>query len=110
MVGHIPYSIGLRGVVAARQDSIEHMDDFIAELQPESSPVQTPAWRQMVERADLSKLPMLAESIRAAGAWVCPTVVLDEVFPEDTEWRRRIALIPPAIIARYHKMYYALAG
>jgi imidazolonepropionase-like amidohydrolase len=105
VVGHVPYSIGLRGVVAARQDSIEHMDDFIAELQPESSPGANASWRQMVERADLSKLPMLAESIRAAGAWVCPTVVLDEVFPEDTEWRRRIALIPPAIIARYHKMF-----
>ena len=62
-------------------------------------------FRTLVEKADFSELPALAESIRSAGVWNCPTLVLNQVIPEDAEWHRRFALVPPDILERYRKMY-----
>ena len=34
VVGHVPRSVGLEGAIAAHQDSIEHLDEFLPSLQP----------------------------------------------------------------------------
>jgi imidazolonepropionase-like amidohydrolase len=105
VVGHVPYSVGLRRAIAARQDSIEHLEGFWEALQPDESTASTASWRTLVEKADFSKLPPLVESIRSAGVWNCPTLVLNQVLPDDAEWQRRVALVPPAIGERYRRMY-----
>ena len=104
VVGHVPDAVGLRGVIAARQDSIEHLDGYWEALQPDSSAAADTSTQTLIEKADLSKLPPIAESVRAANIWNCPTLVLDLILPEDTEWQRRIDLTPPALLERYHKM------
>lgn len=35
VVGHVPKTVGLRGAIAVRQDSIEHLDGFWEALQPD---------------------------------------------------------------------------
>jgi len=105
VVGHVPKTVGLRGAIAVRQDSIEHLDGFWEALQPDPVAAANASTRILLEKADLSKLPALIESVRAAGIWNCPTLDLNQVLPDDPEWQRRTALIPPAIAERYHKMY-----
>ena len=104
IVGHVPDAVGLQGVIAARQDSIEHLDGFWEALQPDPSTAPGPR-KPLMETVDLGKLPALVELLRAAGVWNCPTLDLDRVLPDDDEWRRRTGLIPPAILERYHKAF-----
>ena len=103
VVGHVPDSIGLRGVIDARQDSIEHFDGFLEALQPDPTAVANATTRQLVERADMDKVTSLAESMRAADVWNCPTVVVVENFEDDAEWQREVSLIPPALVERYRR-------
>ena len=105
VVGHVPYAVGLRRVVAARQYSVEHLEGFWEALQPDESAASSASWHTLVENADFKKLPPIVESIRIAGIWNCPTLVLNQVFPDDAEWQRKIAFVPPDILARYRKMY-----
>jgi hypothetical protein len=96
VAGHVPISVGLRGALAARQASIEHLRGYAAELVRTDAPVQpgddlrsrTLAWNF----ADESGFPRLAEATRAAGVWNCPTLVWSQtqLLPVDAyaRWRR----------------------
>jgi imidazolonepropionase-like amidohydrolase len=89
VAGHVPFSVGLRGALAARQASIEHLRGYSAELVQANAPVQvgndlrsrTLAWNH----ADESRFSGLAEATRAAGVWNCPTLVWSQTqfFPSD---------------------------
>jgi imidazolonepropionase-like amidohydrolase len=103
VVGHVPDAVGLRGVIEARQDSIEHLDGFLEALQPDEASTANATTRQLLERADTGKLDALAESLRAAGIWNCPTLVLVKRVPEDAERQRRLGLLPPALVDRYRR-------
>jgi cytosine/adenosine deaminase-related metal-dependent hydrolase len=104
VVGHVPDTVGLRGVIAARQDSIEHLDGFWEALQPDSGPAPA-SMKVLMERVDLLKLPTLAESIRAARVWNCPTLDLDRIHPDDAETQWQMSLVPPALLERYRKAF-----
>jgi imidazolonepropionase-like amidohydrolase len=104
VVGHVPDSVGLLGVIEAQQRSIEHLDGFLEELQPDPASVtNATTMRQLLDGADLRRLPALVDSIRAGNIWNCPTLVLFEDFAEDAEWQRRIELVPPALVERYRR-------
>ncbi len=105
VVGHVPESVGLLGAIAAHQDSIEHLDNFWEALQPDSAAARTAPLSQLLDRAELSKLPAIVASIHEAGVWICPTLDLDRIIPNDAEWERRIAMIPPALLERYRKAF-----
>jgi cytosine/adenosine deaminase-related metal-dependent hydrolase len=104
VVGHVPDAVGLRGVIAVHQDSIEHLDGFWEALQPDSGPASG-SMKLLMERVDLSKLPTLVESLRAARIWNCPTLDLDRIHPDDAEVRWQMSLIPPALLERYRKAF-----
>ena len=76
--GHVPLAVGLMGVLAAHQDSIEHLEGFVNALQADDSPFrangQTGTGR--MDHIDVGKLPALVEGTRAAGVWNCPTIVV----------------------------------
>lgn len=104
VVGHVPYSVGLPGVIEARQGSIEHLDGFLEALQPDPASVtDATTMRQLLDGADLRGLPALVDSIRGGNIWNCPTLVLFEDFSEDSEWQRMVDLVPPALVARYRR-------
>jgi hypothetical protein len=78
VIGHVPFAVGIDGALAARQTSIEHLRGYIEKLVPANAPIQpgidfrsrTLAW----EYVDVSRVPELVRSTRAAGVFQCPTL------------------------------------
>jgi imidazolonepropionase-like amidohydrolase len=103
VVGHVPDAVGLRGVVEARQDSIEHLDGFLEALQPDPALAASATTRQLLERADTSKLAAWVDALRAANVWNCPTLVLVDDVGDDAGWQRKISLVPPGLVERYQR-------
>ena len=103
VVGHVPDAVGLPGVIEARQDSIEHLDGFLEALQPDPASTASATTQQLLERADFGKLTPLVDSIRVAGIWNCPTVVLVKKITDDAVFQRNISLVPPSLVERYRK-------
>jgi cytosine/adenosine deaminase-related metal-dependent hydrolase len=48
VVGHVPDAVGILGVAAARQDSIEHLDSSFDALNPAPGAGSRLSWRQLV--------------------------------------------------------------
>jgi imidazolonepropionase-like amidohydrolase len=82
--GHVPQEVGVSGALAAGQNTIDHLDDYIEAMQPEGSPAlgASGAERQRLLplRADVARIPVLARATREAGVAVVPTQVLWEVL------------------------------
>jgi imidazolonepropionase-like amidohydrolase len=97
VAGHVPISVGLRGALAARQASIEHLRGYSAELVRAGAPVRlgddlrsrTLAWNY----ADESRFASVAEATRAAVVWNCPTLVWSQtqMLPPDAPYARWLA-------------------
>ena len=105
IVGHVPSAVGLRGALAAHQYSVEHLTGYLAALQP-NTVVPIPSSSQaLLQAVDFTKLPELVQETKASGTWNCPTLVVKQSIPEDTQWQHRLALIPPALVERYRKGY-----
>jgi hypothetical protein len=89
--GHIPFQVGLHGVLAAGQRSIEHLYGYPGALQPASSSSVTPhdlgqlrGWLfDMAENAKRERIPELAEKTRDAGTWNCATLIVRTRWCED---------------------------
>lgn len=112
LAGHVPNAVGLAGVLAARQRSIEHLDGWLLALVPDG--VKLPEQGSMVAklraslpRLDPARLPGLIAQTIAAGTWNCPTlVVLDRVAALDdlaalkrrVKWLDKVA---PAVVERW---------
>jgi len=65
-VGHIPEAVGLEGVLAAGQASLEHAEKIV--------------YTFFNHQFDETNIPKAASLIREAGAWVCPTLAVQESF------------------------------
>ena len=108
VVGHVPRSVGLDGAIAARQGSIEHLDEFLPSLQPGSRPAQRKPTADALRDMNPSRLPALARDIAASKIWVCPTVVVTDRPRTDPVWREEACFIPPSILDRYARLYPSL--
>jgi imidazolonepropionase-like amidohydrolase len=85
--GHVPNDVGVRGAIAARQTSIDHLDNYLEALEADNSPLrnadpQTRA-RDLAQHLDERKIPALARATREAGVWNVPTMALWEIFFND---------------------------
>jgi imidazolonepropionase-like amidohydrolase len=106
IVGHVPTAVGLSGAIAARQYSLEHLYGFWQALQPDDSVAQKRSTRELVQQADLKKLPALVQAIRAADVWNCPTMAaVNHTVRTDDVWLQRMSFVPPGIVERYKKAY-----
>jgi hypothetical protein len=87
LCGHVSIAMGLEGVLAAHQRSIEHLDGYLAALVPRGAklpPIDDymPWLRAVLSRLDLSRLPGLIDRTIAAGTWNCPTLIVYDRMPE----------------------------
>ena len=80
--GHVPDEVGLRGVLAVGQRSIDHLDNYIEALVPDAfqpdSPVGLRGVGELMTIVDESLMSDLVEATVDAGTWVVPTMVLWE--------------------------------
>ncbi len=101
VVGHEPIAVGLSGAIAARQHSIEHLQGFKQALQPDDSAGQNKSSNELLEQADLSKLPGLVQAIKTADVWNCPTFsIVSHVLRTDADWLQELRLVPPGLVER----------
>ena len=100
VVGHVPASVGLEEAIAARQDSIEHLDGFMPSLGLDGSLTV-----DRFQHADLHKLPSIVQAIKAANVWICPTVVVYDARRNDPVGLEEASFVPPDVFARYDRMY-----
>jgi imidazolonepropionase-like amidohydrolase len=85
VAGHVPLSVGIRGALAARQASVEHLRGYAAELVRDDAPVhpgsdfsyraRAVAWNYV----DESRFAAVARATAAAGVWNCPTLIVEKV-------------------------------
>lgn len=100
--GHVPISVGLAKVLAARQESIEHLSRYFRALQRDDAPDNASRFRA-AEYVDLAKLPALIEATRLAGVWNCPTLVVHQNYvsaEESVKLRQKPSMkyMPPRIL------------
>jgi len=84
VVGHVPDEVGLRGVLASGQKSIEHLRGYAPALAiyPNKVTFGTEDWAM----ADTSKMHDLAIATHDAGVWNCPTLVVGQKWvPPDVQ-------------------------
>jgi tetratricopeptide (TPR) repeat protein len=72
VAGHIPYAVGLEGVIKAKQSSIEHAEEIIKTYFSRNPPDQT---HFDYDANDEQRIPQIASEIRNSGVWVVPTLV-----------------------------------
>ncbi|MCW5806958.1 MAG: amidohydrolase family protein [Deltaproteobacteria bacterium] len=85
VMGHVPNAVGLGRALAAKQVTIEHLDGYTLEAQPDDAPVRKDptdvkarlaAWKHV----DPARLADAIARTRDAGTWNCATlVVLDRL-------------------------------
>ena len=88
VAGHVPFAVGLEGVLEAGQASVEHLRGYVWHLVPEDAPRQpgadlrtrTLAWAD----GDLSRVAALARMTRDAGVWNVPTLAVRMVMKPET--------------------------
>jgi imidazolonepropionase-like amidohydrolase len=100
VVGHVPASVGLEEAIAARQDSIEHLDSFMPSLALDGT-----LTTERLQHADFKKLPAIVQAIKAADVWICPTVVVYDARRTDAVGLEEASFIPPDVFVRYDRMY-----
>jgi hypothetical protein len=84
VVGHVPDSVGLAGVLAAGQSSIEHFDTFDRLL---TSGQDSTGWSAAMSDQRMSDL---ARDLRSRGVWNTPTLVVFEQRDLTAEESRRL--------------------
>jgi len=83
VVGHVPRSVGLEGAIAARQDSIEHLDEFLPSLQPGGRPAQRKPFADALAKwIRAGYLPLRATLPQQESGFVRPS--LSQTFPAPT--------------------------
>jgi len=110
VAGHTPDAVGLEGVLALEQRSVEHMHGLVDAVQPAGSPARGKRDRASratkLALADHAQLPAIAEGLKARGVWSCPTRVVMDAWAPAAEVRRRLAqpemkLVPAATRATW---------
>ena len=71
VAGHVPGEVGVRGALAARQRSIDHLDQYIPALQ------LTPATTREEEARRIAEIAQLTAK---SGVWTVPTMYLWDLF------------------------------
>lgn len=108
--GHVSQFVGVAGALAAKQSTIDHLDDYIDAMNPPGSPAFAAAGpertRLLALHADEAKIPELVRATREAGVAVVPTQILWEVLrgardPATMTDRPENAYMPRAMVQNW---------
>ena len=85
--GHVPDQVGLLRALQVRQTTIDHLDNYVEALVPESQELEeAPGLRgahELLDRFDESRIELLVRKTRESDVSVVPTMVLWEsgIYP-----------------------------
>ena len=100
VVGHVPHAVGVLGVLASGQRMIAHAEEYlIGPYAAAADSTGTPSTAQRRE-VDTTRIAMMVEATRGAGAYVCPTMASTEDIA--VQWGRqqgRDSLLRQAAVA-----------
>lgn len=83
------------------------MTGFWDAPQPDESAAQKKSPRELVQQADLKKLPGLVQATKAADVWNCPTLAVgNHIIRTDAVWFQELSLVPPGIVERYKRVFH----
>jgi hypothetical protein len=102
--GHVPDAVGLGGVLAARQRTLEHLIGYETWLEDPDSPLagktdwgsRFASWQHL----DQERIPRAVEKTVTAGTWNCPTLIVMQKWLTAEERARELELpymkyVPP---------------
>ena len=112
--GHVSDDVGLLHALNVGQVSIDHLDNYIQALVPETDrPVESPEMRgigPLLAVVDEGRIPELVQATRNAGAWVVPTMVLwetvffgDRTAAELRAERPEVRYMPPETVEQWDR-------
>ncbi len=101
VMGHVPRAVGVAGAVEAHQQSLEHFSSFMRSALPASIAPGNLSLEEIFARADLNKLPTIAEAVAAAGSWTCPTIVQIQWDADPRAWEKELRFVPRGVVERY---------
>ena len=81
VAGHVPWGVGIGGVLAARQSSVEHLFGYLEAVETEESQKRSATdFRNLFHAVEFreDRLAALATATRDAGVWNTPTMVFFE--------------------------------
>jgi len=78
--GHVPLDLGIERAIELGYWTVDHLDGFVEGLVPSDRPFTAEEdgffGLGLIDRVDLSRLPILARKARDRGVWVVPTETL----------------------------------
>jgi imidazolonepropionase-like amidohydrolase len=110
VAGHVPNAVGLERVLAARQDTIEHLAGYFRAAQRSDSPLlgklDLRSSRHLGDYVDDAKLAQLVRRTATAGSWNCVTLFVASRFApleESRRWLERpeLRFLPPLLRASW---------
>lgn len=81
--GHLPDAVPLEIAIQSHQASIEHVDGWLNDLQPNPATAEKMTTTELMQRADFDKMAHFSKEMHDAGVWVCPTIVVYQM-----EWAK----------------------
>lgn len=79
VIGHVPTAMGLEGVLAAKQASIEHLDGYAKFARRANAPPLEEGFKARLkqwQQADPARVKDAVARTKAAGTWNCPTLIV----------------------------------
>lgn len=81
VIGHVSDDVGIEGVLASGQYTIEHLDGYSKMLEADDSPFRSDtfdyhSYIMTWNHIDESKMPAAAALTKSSGVWNCPTLVV----------------------------------
>lgn len=103
--GHVPAEVGLLHALESGQQTIEHIDGYMQAILADDAPVAEGTvffGYNLVPYVEESKIEMVVEATRAAGAWVTPTqILMENIFLGDlaeTAARPEMRFLPDTLV------------
>lgn len=99
--GHLPFAVPLAHAIAARQQSIEHVDSLYGAMQADPADAERLTMAELVAHADPERLRPFGRAMRDAGVWFCPTIAVYQMdWPADRT-ADGMDYLPRAFMRRY---------
>jgi imidazolonepropionase-like amidohydrolase len=109
LMGHVPEALTIHDVLEAGQHTIEHMGGWVEATQRDDSPhrmvdyrTESLAWQSV----DAGRSAELAKTVREAGTWNCPTLVVYQKWAKGAAAEELMARAEMRYVSPFVRAYW----